>query len=236
MQCNIWRKFITNYDWIFKCSMERNYKNMASCLPMYPSSISTSNHLWIARLVFRIQTWNSNDLRVCFDWSAVCQHRFHLVWPRFDPSSFGDLFDDVQLCLFEYFDSFGEILENHTINNTINNIWAARSRPNPSRYRVERCWLWGLIFTKFRFQKSDQVYWDSSRRSRVWLDGLRKWRFLRARTGCNFQWSYIVFLNRLRRKFSDKNLTHVRTHVKFWVKAEINDQRYKKQANNNRRH
>ena len=29
-------------------------------------------------------------------------------------------------------------LENHTINNTINNIWAARSRPNPSRYRVVR--------------------------------------------------------------------------------------------------
>ena len=29
--------------------------------------------------------------------------------PVFDPASFGDLFDDVQLCLFEYFDSFGEI-------------------------------------------------------------------------------------------------------------------------------
>ena len=29
-------------------------------------------------------------------------------------------------------------VENHSINNTINNIWAARSRPNPSRYRVVR--------------------------------------------------------------------------------------------------
>ena len=90
-----WRETITIWRVVFQCIQAR-----------FPRRIIYGSLDWFFEFKSSLEIEMVYEYVLTGPWYVNID--FISFDPVFDPTSFGDLFDDVQLCLFEYFDSFGE--------------------------------------------------------------------------------------------------------------------------------